>query len=181
VYVSEPRTAGNQSATLLLLKNCMEEGYGRRVVLRFDLGGLPDAAALGRARLTLNLAPSGFGYASQGDDARVAVYAVTRDDADLWDAAGLVWAEQPAFDPDAGRVNEAEAVRVGEFTVPRGVQTGSFVVEDQRLLERIRCDSNRLLTLVLVRENPIRVGGGVVLGIAGNRHPTLSPPRLEVR
>jgi hypothetical protein len=77
-------------------------------------------------------------------------------------------------------VNTAEAVRVGEFTVPRGVQTGVFVVENPRLLQQIQNDANRLLTLILVRENPITVGGGLVLGIAGNRHPTLSPPRLSV-
>jgi hypothetical protein len=38
-----------------------------------------------------------------------------------------------------------------------------------------------LLTLVIVRENRIEVGGGLVLGIAGNRHPMLPPPTLRVR
>jgi hypothetical protein len=32
-----------------------------------------------------------------------------------------------------------------------------------------------------VRENRIEVGGGLVLGIAGNRHPSLPPPTLRVR
>jgi hypothetical protein len=158
----------------------LEEGYGRKVLLRFDLSALPKIPDATRARLTLSLDPSGYGYASQGDDARIAVYAVTRDDSDAWSVDALSWQTQPAFDSSPGKVNTSEAVRVGEFTVPRGVQTGVFVVEDPRLLQQIQTDSNRLLTLILVRENPITVEGGLVLGIAGNRHPTLSPPRLSV-
>jgi ferric-dicitrate binding protein FerR (iron transport regulator) len=181
VYVAEPRTENNQSSTVLLLKHCLEEGYGRKVLLRFDLSALPKATVLTSAQLTLHLDPSGYGYASQGDDARIVAYALTREESDFWSANELNWQTQPAFDPSAGRVNESEAVRVGEFTVPRGVQTGMFVLEDPRLLERIQSDPNRLLTLILVRENPITVGGGLVLGIAGNRHPTLAPPRLSVR
>ncbi|MEY5008878.1 MAG: hypothetical protein RLZZ253_17 [Verrucomicrobiota bacterium] len=179
-YVSEPRGANNQSSRVLLLKHCLEEGYGRKVLLRFDLSALPKIPDATRARLTLSLDPSGYGYASQGDDARIAVYAVTRDDSDAWSVDALSWQTQPAFDSSPGKVNTSEAVRVGEFTVPRGVQTGVFVVEDPRLLQQIQTDSNRLLTLILVRENPITVEGGLVLGIAGNRHPTLSPPRLSV-
>lgn len=180
-YVSEPRTEKNQSESLLLLKHCIEQGYGRKALLRFDLGALPEASAITQARLTVNLGPSGYGYASRGDDARIAVYALTRDDADLWNRSDINWESQPAFDSSAGRVNESEAVRVGEFTVPRGVQSGSFFLESPRLVERIRSDSNRLLTLILVRENAIQVDGGLVLGIAGNHHPKLPPPRLSVR
>jgi hypothetical protein len=180
-YVSEPRTERNQSNTLLLLKHCAESGYGRKVLLRFDLAALPDTVAISQARLTFSFAPSGYGYASHGDDARIVVYAVTEDRADLWDAPGLSWDSQPAFHPSAGLVNESNTVRVGEFIVPRGVQTGVFSVESPELIERIKTDSNRLLTFILVRENRIEQGGGLVLGIAGNQHPALPPPTLRVR
>lgn len=180
-YVSEPRTGGNQSGTLLLLKHCAEPGYGRKVLLRFDLAELADAASISQAKLTFHLAPSGYGYASHGDAARVVVYALTDDAADLWDAADLSWDSQPAFDPSAGRVDESKAERVGEFIVPRGVQTGLFSMEGAALIARIKADPNRLLTLILVRENCIEAGGGLVLGIAGNRHPVLPPPALRVR
>ena len=180
-YVSEPRTEQNQSGTLLLLKHCAESGYGRKVLLRFDLAGLPDAASISQAKLTFSLAPSGYGYASHGDDARIVVYALTEDSADLWDVSTLTWDSQPAFDPSAGRVDESKAVRVGECTVPRGVQTGVFSLESPQLIERLKADPNRLLTLILVRENRIEQRAGLVLGIAGNQHPTLPPPTLRVR
>ena len=180
-YVSEPRTERNQSSTLLLLKHCAEPGYGRKVLLRFDLATLPDAASISQAKLTFSLAPTGYGYASHGDDARIGVYALTDDADDLWNASALSWESQPAFDPSAGRVDESKAVRLGEFTVPRGVQTGLFSMSNPQLIERLQADPNRLLTLILVRENRIEQGGGLVLGIAGNQHPILPPPALRVR
>lgn len=185
-YVSEPRTGENQSDTLLLLKNCAEPGYGRKVLLRFDLRELANARAIGvgaiqDARLVLHFGPTGLGYASQGGEAMIGVYALTDEAADEWQAHRVTWETQPAFEPESGRVNEAKAVRVGEFTVPHGVQTGSFSVEGPRLLAMLKSDANGLLTLILVRENRIEVGGGLVLGIAGNRHPSLPPPTLRVR
>ncbi len=180
-YVSEPRTERNQSNTLLLLKHCAEPGYGRKVLLRFDLAAIHDASSITQARLTLNFGPSGYGYASHGDDARIVVYALTQDDADLWSAAELNWDTQPPLIRAPGRVDESKAVRVGEIIVPRGVQTGVFSIENPKLIERIKADPNRLLTLILVRENRIEQAGGLVLGIAGNNHSTLSPPTLRVR
>lgn len=180
-YVSEPRTQRNQSGTLLLLKHCAEPGYGRKVVLRFDLTELHDGGSISEAKLTFNFAPSGYGYASHGDDARIVVYALTQDSADRWNASELNWDTQPAFDPSAGRVDESETIRLGEFIVPRGVQTGSFSIEGPKLVERLNADANRLLTLIIVRENRIEESGGLVLGIAGNQHPTLPPPTLRIR
>lgn len=180
-YVSEPRTGENQSDTLLLLKNCAEPGYGRKVLLRFDLREILLPETIREARLVLNFSPTDLGYASHGGEALIAVYALTDETADEWDAARVNWERQPAFDSDSGRVDESKAVRVGEFTVPRGVQSGSFVVDGARLVASLRADANQLLTLILVRENRIEVGGGLVLGIAGNRHPMLAPPTLRVR
>jgi hypothetical protein len=180
-YVSEPRTGENQSDTLLFLENCAEPGYGRKVLLRFDLRELLQPETIREARLVLNFSPTDLGYASHGGEALIAVYALTDDTADEWDAARVTWDRQPAFDSDSGRVDESKAVRVGEFTVPRGVQSGSFVVDGARLVASLKADANGLLTLILVRENRIEVGGGLVLGIAGNRHPLLAPPTLRVR
>lgn len=179
-YVSEPRTEGNQSTTLLLLKNCAEIGYGRKVLLRFDLDGLGDLSSITRARLTFCFGPSGYGYPSHGGDARIGVYAITRDESDFWSSSEVNWDTQPAFDPSSGRVDATQAVRVGEFIVPRGVQSGPFSIEGPELVARIKNDRNRLLTLVVVRENRIEQDGGLVLGIAGNNHPTLPPPTLRL-
>ena len=180
-YVSEPRTERNQSSSLLLLKHCAESGYGRKVLLRFDLAALGDTASISRAELVFRFAPSGYGYASRGDDARIVVYAITDDAADFWDVSALSWDSQPAFHHSAGLVDGSRTVRVGEFLVPRGVQAGVFSVDSPQLTERIKADPNRLLTLILVRENRIEQSAGLVLGIAGNQHPTLPPPTLRVR
>jgi hypothetical protein len=180
-YVAESRAEQNQSATLLLIKHCAEEGYGRKALMRFDLGSIRDAGAFIAARLVLHLAPSGFGYASQGDDARIGVYALTNDSADAWEESTVGWETQPAFHSSAGRVDAAQTVRLGEFVVPRGVQSGAVAFESEELLARVKADTNRLLTLIFVREDRIERGGGLVLGIVGNNHPTLPPPTLRLR
>ena len=79
-----------------------------KALMRVDLAALPDAVLISHAKLTLSLAPTGYGYASHGDDARIAVYALTDDAADLWNASALSWDSQPAFDPSAGRVDESD-------------------------------------------------------------------------
>jgi hypothetical protein len=54
-------------------------------------------------------------------------------------------------------------------------------IDGSALLERIRQDGNRLLTLIIVRENPLEQPAGIVHGFAGNRHPALPPPTLRLR
>jgi ferric-dicitrate binding protein FerR (iron transport regulator) len=180
-YISQARVGNNQSSNLLLLKSCVEEGYGRKVLLRFDLRLLPPDRQFNECRLVLYLSPTGYGYASRSGDAIIGVYAVLPSEQDNWDALSVTWENQPAWDDDASKVDLSKAVRVGEFIVPQGMQSGSFSIEGEALARAIARDPNRLLTLVLVRENAIQDRGGVVLGIAGNNHPLLPPPTLRFR
>lgn len=180
-YVSSPGTDKHFSDTLLLLKNAAVSNFLRKAILRFDLTEITTAQSLHAARLTLQFEPTGYGFATMGGDARFGVYAVTDDTQDTWSPGQLTWNTMPAFHVDAGRVDETKAVKVGEFTMPRGVLRGAMSIEGSVLLERIQRDTNRQLTLIIVRENPLEIASGVVHGFAGNHHPTLPPPTLRLR
>jgi hypothetical protein len=181
-FVSEVPGEGGDQAPILLLKNSLHErGFGRKVLLRFDLSAFSDPQSLTEARLTFNLVPTGSGYASRANEARIVAYAMTDPTESSWHPKNLKWSSQPAFHANAGNVDESRAVRVGEVVVPRGVQSGAFSIRSTRLSEIIRSAGNRPLTIILVRENPIEHESGLVLGIAGNRHPTVHPPTLSVR
>jgi hypothetical protein len=78
-------------------------------------------------------------------------------------------------------VDPAKSLKVGEFTLPRGVLRGAFSIEGAALVDCLRKDANRLLTLIVVRENALELDSGVVHGFAGNRHPSLPPPTLRLR
>lgn len=179
--VTESTTTSHRSSELLLLKHCAEPGYGRKILLRFDLSQVGAVTTLRSGELRLQMAPSGFGFASRGGDARLVAYAVTADQADDWSAANLSWEQQPAFHADAGLVDATQALRLGETTIPRGVQQGAVTIPLSGLEAVLAQDRNRLLTLVIVRESRIEQPGGLVLGFAGNRHPTLSAPILTLR
>lgn len=180
-YVSSPGTDKHFSDTLLLLKNAEVSNFLRKAILRFDLAAITNPQQLQAARLTLQFEPTGYGFASLGGDARFAVYAVTDDAQDAWSPTQLTWNTMPAFHEDAGRVESGKAVKVGGFLMPRGVLGGAMSIESPELVERIRHDGNRLLTLIVVRENPVEVSSGLVHGFAGNHHPTLPPPTLRLR
>jgi ferric-dicitrate binding protein FerR (iron transport regulator) len=180
-YVTSPGTDKHFSDTLLLLKNAGVKNFLRKAILRFDLTTIRDPQQVQAARLTLQFEPTGYGFATLGGDARFGVYAVTDDAQDAWSPTKLAWSTMPAFHADAGRVDDTKAVKVGEFHMPLGVLAGPMSIESPGLIERIRSDANRQLTLIIVRENPMAVSSGVVHGFAGNHHPTLPPPTLRLR
>ncbi len=180
-YVASPGTDKHFSDSLLLVKNAAVSNFLRKAILRFDLTTLRDPQHLQAARLTLQFEPTGFGFATLGGDARFGIYAVTDDAQDAWSPTQLDWNTMPAFHADAGRVDETKAVKVGEFRMPLGVLGGPMSIESPGLIERIRSDPNRQLTLIIVRENPLVVSSGIVHGFAGNHHPTLPPPTLRLR
>jgi len=180
-YVTSPGTEKHFSDTLLLLKNAAIKNFLRKAILRFDLAAITNPHQLQAARLTLQFEPTGYGFATLGGDARFGVYAVTDDVQDTWSPTQLDWHTMPAFHDDPGRVDERKAVKVGEFVMPLGVLGGPMSIESPALIERIRSDPNRQLTLIIVRENPLEVSSGIVHGFAGNHHPTLPPPTLRLR
>lgn len=180
-YVTSPGTEKHFSDTLLLLKNARISTFLRKAILRFDLAHITMPQQLQAARLTLHFDQTGYGFAALSGDAHFVIYAVTDDTLDDWSPTGLDWHTLPAFHDDAGRVDDTKAVKVGGFTMPMGLLRGPMSIEGPELIERIRQDANRQLTLIIVRENPMEISSGVVHGFAGNHHPTLPPPTLRLR
>lgn len=179
-YVASPGSRLHFSDTLLLVKNAPATSYLRRAYLRFDLAPLRDRK-VAEAALTLNFEPTGFGYASLlAGDCTFAVYGVTDDAQDEWSGETLTWENAPAFSPDAGSVNTAQAEKLGTFTMPKGVVSGAWSIQGAALAEFLNRDGNRRATLVVVRETSEAGNGAAVHGFAGNRHPELAPPTLRV-
>ncbi len=178
-YTSSPGSKIHFSDTLLLVKNAPTAAYRRRAYLRFDLAPLHERQ-ITEAALTLNFAPTGFGYASLTGDCTFAVYGVTDDAQDGWSADTLTWENAPAYGPDAGSVDTAHAVRLGAFTLPRGVVSGTCSIRGAALAEFLNHDPNRRATMVVVRETSEPGNGAAVHGFAGNRHPELAPPTLRL-
>lgn len=178
-YVVSPNSPIHFSDTLLLVKNAPTKGYLRKAYLRFDLAALRERK-VADASLTLNFEPTGFGYASLIGDCDFAVYGLTDDSQDDWSGETLTWENAPAFSPDAGTVDTTRAVKLGTFTTPRGVVSGSFSISGSALAEFLNQDANRRATLIVVRETCETTHNAAVHGFAGNRHPTLAPPTLRL-
>lgn len=178
-YVVSPNSPIHFSDTLLLVKNAPTKGFRRKAYLRFDLAPLRDRH-VAEASLTLNFEATGFGYASLTGECTFAVYGLTDDSQDNWSAETLTWENAPAFSPDAGTVDTTKAAKLGTFTTPRGVVSGTFSIEGQALAAFLNTDTNRRATLIVVRETSEAGNTAAVHGFAGNHHPTLAPPTLKL-
>ena len=99
--------------------------YLRKAFLRFDLGALRDRR-IAEATLTLNFEATGFGYASLVGEKRLwGVWGHRRRKEDDWSAATLTWENAPAFSPDGGSADPGRATKLGTFTLPEGVVSGT--------------------------------------------------------
>ena len=87
---------------------------------------------------------------------------------------------RPRLFPNAGAVDTTKAVKLGTFTTPRGVVSGTFSIEGQALATFLNADANRRVTLIVVRETSEPGNNSAVHGFAGNHHPTLAPPTLKL-
>lgn len=178
-YVVSPGTKTHFSDTLLLLKHTDHQECRRKVWLGFDLASLR-GRTVNDASLTLTFEPTGFGYASLLPDCIFTVYGLTEQSLDDWSESQLNWDNAPSNDPKAAGVEMSKAVILGNFTIPQGVLEGAFTMRSTELADFLNKDSNHLATLIIVRETKETLGGGVVHGFAGNRHPTLKPPTLRL-
>ena len=178
-YVVSPNSPTHRSDTLLLVKNSPSKNYRRKAYLRFDLAPLRDRH-VAEASLTLNFEATGFGYASLTGECTFAVYGLTDHTQDQWSAESISWENAPAYSPDAGAVDPEKAVKLGTFTTPRGVVSGSYSIEGPALADFLNADANRRATLIVVRETSEARLNAAVHGFAGNHHPTLAPPTLRL-
>ncbi len=180
-YVSGGSPTTHNSDTLLLLKNGLgDKAPHRKTYLRFPLGEI-SRGAIAEARLDLRFAPTGWGLASHLGDSEFVVYGLAPDAADAWDPASMDWMTAPENDAANGSTLLRGAVELGRFQVPRGIQTGSYGIRGERLVQFLNEDPNRLATLVVVRETIEKRSGGLVHAFASSRHPDLPPPTLHLK
>jgi len=163
---------------MLFVKNCKDE-YRRKGYLAFDLGTL-EGRPVESARLVLTLQPSGFGYASLVADSEFSVYGLTDESLDGWNAADLRWESAPGNMDGGDAVDGRVARKLGEFSVPRGRQTGQVAIEGAALRDFLNDDTNGVVTLIVVRNTTDLRSPGLVHAFANHKHPTAAPPTLEL-
>lgn len=181
-YVLGGVSSGHDSSDLLLLKNAhSEKGPHRKVYLRFDLSETP-LNSLEKATLQLRFAPTGWGLVSHLRDSEFSVYAMTEESLDDWSYETITWENAPANTIENGSELLPDlSKKLGTFSVPRGVQSGTFTLSNDALTDALNQDQNRIVTLVIVRETIESRSGGLVHSIASSRHPTLPAPRLLLK
>lgn len=160
------RVSGHESEVLLYLKT---GGPERVSYLGFDLSGI-DRDSFEEVELLLHFAPTGWGLASHVPDASFSVYGLVGEVPE-WDESIL----NRRFPGEPGEI------RLGSFTVPRGVQKGRFQVQTDALKDFLLERDGSVITLKIVRDTKETEGGGLVHGFASRRHPILPAPTLAIR
>jgi hypothetical protein len=120
--------------------------------------------------LLLHFAPTGWGLASHLPDAEFSVFGLVGNVPE-WDES-ILYGEFP------GKPN---AIHLGSFTVPQGVQKGRFQIRSEALAQFLRQHSGSEISLKVVRDTQATEGGDLVHGFASRRHPFLPAPTLAIR
>lgn len=155
------------------------KGFDRKIYLQFDLTEI-DLTRLEEASLTMTASPTGIGYASRMPDATFEVYALTNDQLDAWAMDDLTWENAPANVSQGDELDETQTRSLGSFTVPRGQKQGTYSLSGEPLVDLIKSDANRLVTLIIVPKTREAISGALVHGFAAGNHLTLPPPTLRL-
>ena len=181
-YVWGGKPNDHVSEELLLLKNSLDlSGPHRKAYLGFDLSSI-EPGTIQQAELVLRFTPTGWGLASHLDSSEFQVWGITKDALDSWKHGELDWDNAPANDRSNGSLlMEAETQLLGEFRIPRGIQSGTFGIRGEQLANFLNQDQNRLASLVVTRKTQENRAGGLVHAFASQRHPFLPGPTLRVK
>ncbi|PHR95461.1 MAG: iron dicitrate transport regulator FecR [Blastopirellula sp.] len=157
---------------LLTVKLSQKNGvHDRRAIFNFNLHDLiePD---IDRARLRLNLVPSGLGYATRlAELNEFHVYGLIDEASEPTDFSTMNWMNAP----------QLERCRlIGTFTIPRSRQRESIVIETPELLNFLKSDTSGRVTFVVTRETREIENVGLVHAFASSTHPDVSGPSLEL-
>lgn len=150
----------------------------RRAFLTFDLAKIA-VDAVADVELVLDVEASGLGFSALVPDSRFEVFGLSDGAADLWNEEQLLWGGAPAS-TDGGLIAD-QIVRLGEFRIRRGHVPANVSVSSQALREFVRTDTNRLVTLAIVRMTGENDKQGLVHAFAAKEHPTAQPPTLHLK
>ena len=116
--------------------------------LSFDLSNLP-LDRLQHSELTLELQPSGKGFAAEIPDCEFTLYGLINDEQDNWEEKTLNYKNAPAYNKEQRRLIQDQVVALGHFQVDRGVATGTRSIRTKDLSEFIKQDENKIITLII--------------------------------
>jgi hypothetical protein len=171
----------HRSKGLLLLKRPFptDRSFERNAYLGFDLAAI-EPSQITKAELNLSFAPTGLGFASLVPDATFQVFGLIDGKHDDWSERDLTWENAPAHDAMHERMDNSQVVRLGTFVIPQGDQVSTASVSGAALSDFLSSDTNKLVTLIVVRETVGQGPSDLVHGFASRRHPTLPPPTLRL-
>ncbi|MBB3204861.1 hypothetical protein FHS27_000628 [Rhodopirellula rubra] len=156
---------------VLSVKHTAKEKWDHQSFFAFDVGEI-DFARVESARLRLNLVPSTLGLASRLPKInRFGIYGLTNREKDEWEFGGT-WDESPGI---------GDGMLLGTFEIARSQQRGTFGIENRELLDFIKENRERPITLILVRQTTQieGVGAGLTHLFASDVHPEAVGPMLE--
>lgn len=180
-YIRYKHDAIPDDSPLLMVKySTIAPNNCRISYLSFDLSELP-LQNLQHAELTLELQPSGKGFAAQIPDCEFTLYGLIHDADDAWDEQSLSYSNAPAYDKKTRRLIKDQIITLGHFQVDRGIATGTRSVRTKDLADFIKQDKNKIITLVVERDNDETGKQGLVNAFASRENPTAAPPRLHLK
>ncbi|MFG0254650.1 MAG: FecR domain-containing protein [Rhodopirellula sp. JB053] len=154
--------------------------WRRKAFMRFDLASLTDGEIV-EAVLQLQGVETNIGYASMMPDATFAVYGLTDESQDFWDASEINWMNSPANAGNTVRLMQSDVQLIGRFVVPQSDPAGRFEVSGETLADFLSEDTNGVVTLIIIPETVGEPGESYVHGFASKRHPFLPAPTLRLR
>lgn len=180
-YVQPKFPSDHSSDVLILVKQSIsrDPSYQRKGYVGIDMAPV-FGQKIADARFDLTMAPTGLGFASEVPDATFTVYAMTDEKLDGWDETGVRWGTAPGNATGGAAVDPAKTAKLGQFVVPQGVQSGVHSVGGPALVEFLNKNTNRIATLIIVRDTAGSGRQDLVHGFASRRHPTLPPPTLRL-
>jgi FecR protein len=163
----------------LLLKREPDHVWNRRIYLRFDLS-LTNPEEVENAELQLYGVDTAMGYLSQVSDTTVSVFGLTSEAEDFWSADSVTWTSSPASIGGKVNVDPEKTTLLGQFTISPSRTTGLFTLNDSRLAEFLRRDTNGVMTLILTCGPISKARPGYVYGFASRSHPSEPAPALRL-
>ncbi|MEM9646148.1 MAG: hypothetical protein AAF989_14255 [Planctomycetota bacterium] len=174
-YIRYNKPRASVFDTRLIIKTSEQKPqYNSKGYIAFDLTAF-GMQEVDHAVLQLHILPSFRGYASLVPDATFAVYGITNESLDDWEADALTWENGPA-NVEGGTADSDDATLVGRFVIRQGMDRGFATIEGQDLADFLNTDTNQIASFLIVRETSETDSRGLAHTFArGNPHEGIAP------
>ncbi|MCM8529814.1 MAG: DNRLRE domain-containing protein [Lentisphaeraceae bacterium] len=164
---------------LIMLKNSTCD-YARKAYLKFNLKNF-DPKSIKKVSFNINMLDSKVGFASYVKDATFDIYGISNEALDNWKPKELNWKNAPGTVNNPGKMNPQETQLLGSFFMPQGIYTGAYEVSSKELLSFIKSDTNKQITIVIVRRTAETERSGLAHAFASSKNTKVLPPRLIIQ